>query len=164
MPTTDREVLVSQLGVEQHPPPTMLLSQLRPRPQDEKVASQWFECLADCIPSGHLPVFVSLAAQAPIPGFSEDHFSELSRMQIVPTKSSGHLQWVFPTQCYLSKPKDEFIRNLFIFVDFGENANRFLNACGSKNEPSVRDVVESLIDDPERFYELAGGPQGCVEH
>ena len=164
MPTTDREALVSQLGVEQHPPPTMLLSRLRSRPQDEQVASRWFECLGDCIPSRRLLVSTSSAAQAPNPGFSEDHLSELSRMQIIPTKSSANLQWVFPTQCYLSKPKDEFIRNLFIFVDFGENANRFLNACGSKNEPSVRDVVESLIDDPERFYELAGGPHGCVEH
>lgn len=94
--------------------------------------------------------------------FTKDHLRELSGMQIVPTRSLGILEWVSPAHCYLAEPKDEFTRNLFVFVGFGENANRFLSACGSKDEPSVRDIVDSLIDDPTRFYELAGGPQGCV--
>lgn len=85
-------------------------------------------------------------------------------MQIVPTRSSSDLQWVTPVQCYLAEPKDEFTRNLFIFVDFGMKATQFLSACGAKDEPSVKDIAESLINDPERFYMLAGGPQGCVQH
>ena len=45
-------------------------------------------------------------------------------------------------------------------MDFGFSANSFLSACGSKNEPSVKDIAESLVEDPQRFYNLAGGHEG----
>ena len=97
-----------------------------------------------------------------ISGLGNDHRGTLSGMQIVPTRSSGVLQWVTPAQCYIGHPKDEFTRNLCIFVGFGMKANQFLSACGSKVEPSLKDIVECLIDDPKRFYKLTGGPQGYV--
>jgi Protein of unknown function (DUF3684) len=46
---------------------------------------------------------------------------------------------------------------LFIFVDFGPVANRFLSAYGSKSEPSINEVADILISDPKKFYELSGG-------
>ncbi|KAF8553535.1 hypothetical protein OG21DRAFT_1485363 [Imleria badia] len=145
-PTTEPvEISFSRLGIQQHPSSSTLLARLQTTSRDEGMASQWFECLADCISS-----------------LRDDHRSTLSGMQIVPTRSSGVLQWVTPVQCYLGHPKDEFTRDLCIFVGFGMKANQFLSACGSKDEPSVKDIAECLIDDPERFYKLAGGPQGFL--
>jgi hypothetical protein len=42
-------------------------------------------------------------------------------------------------------------------VDFGTLANNFLSACGSKSQPSVGEVIQILLADPRKFYELAGG-------
>ena len=97
------------------------------------------------------------------PDFREPELTRLSELQIVPIRSSGTRRWLTPTQCYLGPSTDEFYSKLFIFVDFGTKANRFLNTCGSKEEPSVKDVAESLIHDPDRFYKLAEGPRGCVD-
>ena len=47
-------------------------------------------------------------------------------------------------------------------MDFGPTANCFLKTCGSKDEPSVKDIAESLVEDPERFHKLAGGHEGYV--
>jgi hypothetical protein len=49
---------------------------------------------------------------------------------------------------------------LFVFVNFGAKANRFLGACGLKNNVSIEDVTKVLIEDPERFFEFAGGYEG----
>ncbi|KAG6369267.1 hypothetical protein JVT61DRAFT_15512 [Boletus reticuloceps] len=143
--TADPDVTLRKLGIRQHPSPTILLDGLRNTPRDKGMASRWFECLADCISS-----------------FGEDHRSTLSGMQIVPTSTSGVLQWMTPTQCYLGRPKDEFTRELFTFVVFGTKANDFLRACGSKDEPSVKDLVERLVNDPERFRMVAKGNQGFL--
>lgn len=95
------------------------------------------------------------------PGFSQRELTRLSELPIVPTRSSSGWQQLAPTQCYLGEgTKDEFHAKLFVFVDFGSIANRFLKACGSKNEPSVKDIAERLVEDPERFYKLAGGHEG----
>ena len=73
------------------------------------------------------------------------------------SKSTGP-RLLSPSQCYF---KGEFAHQLysklFAFVDFGSSANSFLNACGTKGEPSVEDVVTVLLEDPRRFFDLAGG-------
>jgi hypothetical protein len=97
------------------------------------------------------------------PGFREPELTRLSGLQIVPTSSSGSQRWLTPAHCYLGPSTDDFYSKLFVFVDFGTKANRFLNACGLMKEPSVKDVAESLIHDPDRFYKLAEGHGGCVE-
>ena len=74
-------------------------------------------------------------------------------------RSSTGWQHLAPTQCYLGQGEG-FHAKLFVFVDFGSNANRFLRDCGSKNEPSLKDIAESLVEDPERFCSLAGGYEG----
>ncbi|KAG9313683.1 hypothetical protein JVU11DRAFT_6029 [Chiua virens] len=147
VPATEPEPLYARLGIQQHPSPHMLLSRLRTTTREEKTAALWLECLADCKSS-----------------FTSEQLGELSGMRIVPTKpeSSGDLQWVSPADCYLGHPKDQFTMNLFIFVNFGEKANDFLSTCNAKDVPSVRDVAESLIHDPDRFYDVARGPKGFM--
>ena len=98
-------------------------------------------------------------------GFTQPQLTILSKLPIVPTKGSGaqQLRWLTPTQCYLGDgTKGEFHSKLFVFVDFGPVANRFLSACGSKNEPSIDEVAEILISDPKKFYGLSGGYEKYV--
>ena len=97
--------------------------------------------------------------------FRQHELAVLSELPIVPTtNTSGVQQWLTPTQCYLGGGQDDFHSKLFVFVNFGSTANRFLNACGSRNEPSVKEVAESLIDNPERFYSLSGGHEKWVSN
>lgn len=92
--------------------------------------------------------------------FRQHELAALSELQIVPTNSSGVQRWLTPIQCYLGgATQDDLHSRLFVFVNFGSIANRFLSACGSRNEPSVKEVAESLIDNPASFYSLSGGPE-----
>jgi hypothetical protein len=155
-----RTAPVTELGVQQHPPTSTLIQLLEttPPPNAEK-ARQWFEALWDCISSR---CYLSCSAyyySNCVPGFSQEELTRLSELPIVPTGSSTAWQHLAPIQCYLGKG-DGFHTKLFVFVDFGFTGNGFLRACGSKNEPSVQDIAESLVEDPERFYNLAGGHEG----
>ena len=107
----------------------------------------------------------ALSLSLDVIGFTQPQLTILSKLPIVPTKGSGaqQLRWLTPTQCYLGDgTKGEFHSKLFVFVDFGPVANRFLSACGSKSEPSIDEVAEILISDPKKFYELSGGYERYV--
>ncbi|KAG9310114.1 hypothetical protein JVU11DRAFT_9726 [Chiua virens] len=139
-----RDAAINKLGVQLHPPTSMLLALLeKTPPPNEATARQWFEILSQRISN-----------------FTQPQLTLLSTLPIVPSKGSGAqpLRWLTPTQCYLGDgSKGSFHSKLFVFVDFGPTANRFLSACGSKNEPSINEVAEVLISDPRKFYNLSGG-------
>ena len=83
-------------------------------------------------------------------------------MRIVPTYNNPaeptSPQLLPPNQCYFKgKSSDHLYSKLFAFVDFGTSANSFLSACGTKGEPSVEDIAIILMNDPRRFFQLAGG-------
>ncbi|KAI6097702.1 hypothetical protein EDD16DRAFT_1902480 [Pisolithus croceorrhizus] len=139
--------LLHQLGVMQHPPTSELLNLLeKDPPRDEKSATHWFEAL-----SGHLASFSAL------------DLAKLSGLAIVPTGPPNALKMLPPTKCYLDQGQQPVLyAKLFIFVDFGSKANHFLSACGSKNQVSIEDVVQVLIENPGRFFELAGGYEGFL--
>lgn len=153
-----RKALVTELGIQQHPPTSRLLQLLETTPpSNDDAARQWFESLLECIPSKCLYIMRCIYSNITA-GFSQRELARLSELPIVPTRFPSGWQQLAPAQCYLGEgTKDEFHAKLFVFVDFGPTANRFLKACGSKNEPSVKDIAESLLEDPERFYGLAGG-------
>ncbi|KAF8552603.1 hypothetical protein OG21DRAFT_1443221 [Imleria badia] len=139
---------VTELGVQQHPPTSTLIRLLETTPPtNEETARQWFETLFECISS-----------------FSQMELTKLSELPIVPARSStGGWEHLAPARCYLGEgTKDKFHAKLFVFVNFGSPANLFLRACGSMNEPPVQDIAESLVGDPERFYNLAGGYEGFL--
>lgn len=131
-----------QLGVMQNPPTSKLLDLLEQNPPPNEVtAARWFEALLD-----HLACF------------SPSDLIKLSRLPIVPTTPSSTPRWLPPTKCYLDQSsKPALHAKLFVFVNFGTKANRFLSACGLKTEVSVEDIAEALIENPERFLQLAGG-------
>ena len=73
-------------------------------------------------------------------------------------KGGQSIGWLPPNQCFFGGESEaHFHSKLFLFVDFGALANNFLSACGAKSQPSVEEVVQILLADPRKFYELADG-------
>lgn len=92
--------------------------------------------------------------------FSPTELQKLGQFPIVPTRDGNALRWLPPRQCYFGgDAKDQFHSKLFVFVDFGNPANTFLSACGTKREPSVEEVAQILVADPVKFYKLTQNPQ-----
>lgn len=101
------------------------------------------------------------ASSLPILDFSSQELGRLSHAKIVPVqdKGEGNLRWHPPAQCYFGgDAKGEFHSKLFVFINFGQPANGFLSACGTKHQPSVEEVALTLLRDPRRFYASAEGP------
>ncbi|KAF8131205.1 hypothetical protein EV363DRAFT_1584042 [Boletus edulis] len=136
-----------QLGVRQHPPVSKILDLLEETPpRNRETARRWFEILYH-----HLSTF------------SPPDLTKLSGLPIVPTGSSNTPILLPPTKCYLDQgPKPPLHAKLFSFVNFSAKANYFLGACGLKNRVSIEDIAEVLIENPERFFKLAGGHEGFL--
>ncbi|KAI6014324.1 hypothetical protein EDC04DRAFT_3070659 [Pisolithus marmoratus] len=136
-----------QLGITQNPSTPKLLDLLETTPlPDEETAVHWFEALFDHMAS-----------------FSPADLIKLSGLPIVPTGPSSTPRLLPPTKCYLDQGTIPILHaKLFEFVDFGTKANLFLGTCGLKNRVSIEDVAEAFIENPERFFELAGGYEGFL--
>jgi hypothetical protein len=70
-----------------------------------------------------------------------------------------------PRECFLGGsqyPEGHIYHRIFTFVEFGEDANAFLKACGVKDKPDCSDIVNVLTKDPRGFLEKtnAGGGEG----
>ncbi|KAI8998895.1 hypothetical protein BD414DRAFT_519966 [Trametes punicea] len=146
-PSLKGEALV-HLKVQEHPPGARLVNLLRTSPPPtEEIAEQWFTVLASRVTS-----------------FSPTELKTLSQMAFVPVKSAdGAVRYLPPSQCYFKgNTQAQFHSKLFTFVDFGTTANAFLSACGVKHEPSVEEIVEILLDNPRRFYEVAEGRENYL--
>ena len=93
--------------------------------------------------------------------FSSAELVELSSLPIVPIVDQSNKQSMrrmVPSQCYFGgEARGRFHSKLFVFVDFGQQANSFLSACGAKREPSVEEIASMLLANPHQFYELADG-------
>lgn len=93
--------------------------------------------------------------------FSASELRELSKIPFIPVPvpaapgSPKTIQMITPKDCYFRRDNGTdsgFQSELFIFVDFGQKANSFLSACGTKHEPSVEEIVQMLLSDPKKFY------------
>ncbi|TFK45667.1 hypothetical protein OE88DRAFT_1668942 [Heliocybe sulcata] len=141
-----RNDALTKLKISEHPHPSGLVSLLqRKPPPTEAIASQWFAVLATRISA-----------------FMPSQLKTLSQMPIVPTRSVGTEKSVVrmlpPGQCYFAGDSDGQVHSkLFVYVDFGPQANSFLMACGAKNKPSVDEIAQMMLGDPRRFYSEVGG-------
>jgi len=148
------ERVLEELGVQRDPPSSLLLQKLEKEPpSNEEIARQWFEILSN-YSSRQIPFRWSCRGLNVVQDFAPYELDLLSRLPIVPKTVWERLT---PAQCFLEKrTKHDLYSKLFHFVNFGTRASQFLRACGAKNEPSEEDVAANLVDDPERFYGLAG--------
>jgi hypothetical protein len=91
--------------------------------------------------------------------FSQTELRKLSKTPFVPVTSTedNSTKRLQPNQCYSGTGGSELHSKLFAFVNFGARANVFLGACGTKQEPSVEDIAQILVAEPQRIYKLANG-------
>lgn len=135
---------VAKLKIPEHPPTTALVNLLeRSPPNTIPAAREWFSVLASRVTV-----------------FTPAQLKKLSTLPFVPAGEvkGGNTRMLPPSQCYFSGTSNvQFHSKLFVFVDFGNQANQFLSACGTKHEPSVEEIAKILLEDPRKFYELADG-------
>ena len=79
----------------------------------------------------------------------------------VPTKAVNYekaapqrFSYCPPRMCFLGV--GERYAEIFDFVDFGQEANTFLLACGSKHEPSTAELAKRLISEPAGIFSILG--------
>ncbi|CAL5868898.1 uncharacterized protein PFLUO_LOCUS3125 [Penicillium psychrofluorescens] len=129
----------SKLGVKAHPPMADCLQVLiRHPPTTQKDARVMFKYLAsratDLSPAD--TERVSNAAIIPIPTNQRSEKGSRTRL-------------VTPRLCYLGDGED--YKGIFDFVDFGQEANLFLMAVGSKQEPTKTEIARMLVKEPARI-------------
>lgn len=93
-------------------------------------------------------LIVPVATKTRLPGF------------MFPEKSESGIKHVAPNQVFIGN--SDLYREIFDFVDFGEDANRFLLAVGSNHEPSVRQIALQLASEPARILGIVKSPEKYI--
>lgn len=146
-----------KLGLRSNPTANQLIGRLVNAPtKDEAQARKIFEYLAT------------------VPEFSLNDFAQLRVAEFIPVRrtkrgaagdaakdptelSAAEIILVAPMNCYFGgSASDVQFRDVFFYCDYGAVAGAFLKNCGVRNEPSIEEVAERLIGEPQRFYQLAG--------
>ncbi|CAG8896355.1 unnamed protein product [Penicillium egyptiacum] len=129
----------SRLGVKPHPPMTDCLQVLANQPPTtQRDARIMFKYLAGRV-SDLRQHDIDRIGQAPIIPIPIRDQSE---------KGVKH-RLVAPRLCYLGNGED--YKDIFDFVDFGQEANLFLMAVGSKREPTKIEIARMLVKEPARI-------------
>ena len=80
----------------------------------------------------------------------------VSKKNITSEKSEAPQRFSYqsPRLCFLGI--GEKYADIFDFVDFGQEANTFLLACGSKHEPSAAELARRLAKEPAGIFSVLG--------
>lgn len=98
-------------------------------------------------------------------------WNQLQEVEFIPVvdtrttaKESKKVTLMRPTECYfVSKdPQNEFHKELFVFIDFGDVANTFLRCCGVKNEPTTLELAQMMVRNPQVYWKLSGGGENYL--
>ncbi|OOF91108.1 hypothetical protein ASPCADRAFT_211388 [Aspergillus carbonarius ITEM 5010] len=130
----------SKFGVKQHP-----------------ALSDCIDCLIHQPPSTKRDarvVFKYLAGR--VSELSARDIDRVGSAQVVPVSTTHDtvekkavVRRVAPNLCYLGEGED--YKDIFDFVDFGQEANLFLMAVGSKREPTKVEIARMLVKEPARI-------------
>ncbi|THC97412.1 hypothetical protein EYZ11_003126 [Aspergillus tanneri] len=128
----------SKFAVKQHPALTNCLDYLlRQPPSTKRDAWALFRYLSGRV-SELNPRDIDRVSNAPIVPISTNERTE----------KGPNTRRVPPRLCYLGDGED--YREIFDFVDFGQEANLFLMAVGSKREPTKIELAHMLVKEPAR--------------
>lgn len=136
----------SKLGVARHPPLKACIEVLLRQPPSTKRDAR--------------VVFKYLAGRAT--ELSTWDTDRVGNAQIVPiarddlTGKNRAIRRVAPKLCYLGDSED--YGDIFDFVDFGQEANFFLMAVGSKREPTKTEIARMLVKEPARISSTFQSP------
>ncbi|KAK2811758.1 hypothetical protein FQN50_001796 [Emmonsiellopsis sp. PD_5] len=75
--------------------------------------------------------------------------AKTSTLSYISSEKQPPVYHIAPRDCYLGESED--YGEIFDFVDFGQEANLFLLACGSKREPTKVEVATMLVKEPARI-------------
>ncbi|PWY83026.1 HATPase domain protein [Aspergillus heteromorphus CBS 117.55] len=129
-----------KFGVKQHPGLSDCIdSLLRQPPSTKRDARVLFKYLAGRVSE-----------------LSARDIDRVGGAQVVPvsttsdaTEKKSIVRRVTPKLCYLGEGED--YKDIFDFVDFGQEANLFLMAVGSKREPTKVELARMLVKEPARI-------------
>lgn len=129
----------SKLGVKPHPPMTECIEVLILQPPASPMEAR--------------TVFKYLAGR--VSDLSSKDISRVGNAPVIPVAThdqrvkGSRVRLVAPRACYLGEGED--YRGIFDFVDFGQEANLFLMAVGSKREPTKIEIARMLVKEPARI-------------
>ncbi|KAJ8522756.1 hypothetical protein ONZ45_g741 [Pleurotus djamor] len=135
----------AKLKISRSPSTSHLVQLLRTTPPSLSQARNWFSLLSTRITD-----------------FSDSELTVLGNHPFVPVLNDGSetgYTYSPPRRCLLNTATAKLQSKLFTCVDFGVAGNSFLSACGTKREASVEELAQMLLNDPQKFYKLSGGPQ-----
>ncbi|KAH8695081.1 putative HATPase_c domain protein [Talaromyces proteolyticus] len=98
-----------------------------------------------------------------IPDLKSADTNRLGEAPIVPistdqdTEKKPTVRYVSPVSCYIGDGED--FRDIFDFVNFGQMGNLFLQAVGSKQEPTKIEVARMLVREPARISSKFQSPE-----
>ncbi|CAG8699615.1 4190_t:CDS:10, partial [Gigaspora margarita] len=127
-----------ELGIRQHPPSEKLLKRLSQEPPKSIYEAK--------------KIFNYLASRRG--DFDYWDWKTLANLSFIPIQhksSFSKITYTTPKNCFLKSSDERFIE-LFPHVDFGENANKFLENCGVRLNPSPATLAERLVTSSEEFY------------
>ncbi|KND02056.1 uncharacterized protein SPPG_02560 [Spizellomyces punctatus DAOM BR117] len=132
-----------KFGVREHPPANALLERLLQQPPDVDKAQAVF---------GYLATRIS--------DFTSEHWAILGQKNFVPIQKTQNGRrstvWVPPRTVYFGGSDSSAYKDHFTYVDFGLNANNFLRACGTREEPTPSELATSLVTNPTQFLDTLG--------
>ncbi|KAJ5092299.1 hypothetical protein NUU61_007169 [Penicillium alfredii] len=129
----------SKLGVKAHPSMADCLQILiRRPPSTQRDARVIFKYLAGRV-SDLDSKDISVVGSSPIIPIATND----------PAGKGSKTRFVTPRLCYLGDGED--YKDIFDFVDFGQEANLFLMALGSKREPTKNEIARMLVREPARI-------------
>jgi hypothetical protein len=148
--------------IKKQPPTENIVNLLKAySPRDLGQANSWFEALSGRIAGATKFTAVYCTSLTYFLEFSNNQKNTLRSLAFVPkvvqTSNRNEVVLYRPTQCYLHFDKSaKFHSKLFVFVQFSDKAIHFLRMCGVRDSPSVQEIAQILVNDPQEFLIQAG--------
>ncbi|CAG8454354.1 3405_t:CDS:10 [Acaulospora morrowiae] len=133
----DLRFQAEELGIKQHPSGKQLIDKLLDPPKSVNDAR---------------PIFNYLASRQG--DFDHSDWKKLEALKFIPIHSkenSDEITHKSPRNCFF-KSSEEMFSEFFPCIDFGEKANKFLEACGAKNKPTATHYAEFLVESSQIFW------------
>jgi hypothetical protein len=145
-----------KLGVARDPPILDCVKRLIENvPSTHREAIPVFEYFASRLIALSSPVVKMLGDAQIVPVMRRTRASSILSPGISDNKK-GPVVHLSPRHCYLGS--STMYGDIFDFVDFGQPANHFLQACGAKNEPTKLEIAQLAAGEPARLLSVLRSP------